>query len=128
MCNTPQKINGWVGKKTRNKIKDLIDPSNLDAYTVFVLINAIYFKATWKYQFVKRKTGRKTFFPESESQGLEPKPAQMMDLTETLEFADLPAFQSTMLRLPYEGDRIVFDILLPNQKISKKQLHRYIFL
>ena len=115
-------------KKTRNKIKDLVDPSILDEYTAFVLINAIYFKATWKYQFVKSKTRRKMFFPESETQGLKPKQVQMMELTETLEFADLPAFQSTMLRLPYEGDRIVFELLLPNQKISKRRLHWYIFL
>ena len=48
------------------------------------------------------------------------KKVQMMDLTETLEFADLPAFQSAMLRLPYQGDRIVMDILLPNQKMNEK--------
>ena len=125
---THQKINGWVEKKTRNKIKDLIDPSMFDQYTAFVLINAIYFKATWKYQFVKSKTGRKLFFPESESLGLERKKVWMMDLTEKLEFANLPSFESKMVRLPYEGDRIVFDILLPNQKISKRRLHRYICL
>ena len=113
MSNTPQKINGWVEKKTRNKIKDLIHPSYLDFETRFVLINAIYFKATWKYQFEKRKTKRKMFFPESQSQGLRPKKVQMMDLTKYLEFADLPSLQSSMLRLPYDGDRIVFDILLP---------------
>ena len=43
-------------KKTSNKIKELIDPSSLDLDTRFVLINAIYFKATWKYQFEKKKT------------------------------------------------------------------------
>ena len=111
--NTPQKINDWVEKKTRNKIKDLIDPLNLDPDSRFVLINAIYFKATWKYQFVESKTRRKMFFPEIQSQGLEPKKVQMMDLTEKLEYAVLFSLQSTMLRLPYEGDRIVFDILLP---------------
>ena len=99
-------------KKTRNKIKDLIDPSNLDPDSRFVLINAIYFKATWKYQFVESKTRRKMFFPEIQSQ-VEPKKVQMMDLTEKLEYAVLFSLQSTMLRLPYEGDRIVFDILLP---------------
>ena len=100
-------------KKTSNKIKDLIDPSSLDRYTRFVLVNAIYFKATWKYQFEKKKTMRKMFYPESQSQGLESKEVQMMDLTKYLEFADLPSLQSTMLRLPYDGHRIVFDILLP---------------
>ena len=103
-------------KKTRNKIRDLVDPSMFDQYTAFVLINAIYFKATWKYQFVKSKTRRQMFFPESQSQGLEPKKVWMMDLTETLEWAGFASpFYATMLRLPYEGDRIVFDILLPNQ-------------
>ena len=48
-------------------------------------------------------------------QGMQSKKVQMMDLTETFEFADLPSLQSTMLRLPYEGERIVLDILLPNQ-------------
>ena len=119
MSNTPQKINGWVEKKTKNKIKDLIDPSSLDPYSRFVLINAIYFKATWKYKFVKSKTRRTMFFPESQSQGLEPKKVQMMDLTEKLEFADLPSLKSTMVRLPYEGDRIVFDILLPRAKRNR---------
>ena len=119
MSNTPQKINGWVEKKTRNKIKDLINPLSLDPDSRFVLINAIYFKATWKYQFVKSKTRSKMFNTEvkifDKRQGMQSKKVQMMDLTETFEFADLPSLQSTMLRLPYEGERIVLDILLPNQ-------------
>ena len=44
------------------------------------------------------------------------KKVQMMDLTTTLEFANLPSMQSTMVRLPYQGDRIVLDILLPKPR------------
>ena len=47
---------------------------------------------------------------------MQSKKVQMMDLTETFEFADLSSLQSTMLRLPYEGEPIVLDILLPNPK------------
>ena len=116
-----KEINGWVEKKTRDKIKDLIKPDMLDAQTVFVLINAIYFKAKWKYQFKKSKTRRKLFYTKSKSKkGLQPKKVQMMDLTETFEFADLSSLQSTMLRLPYEGERIVLDILLPKTKTNTK--------
>ena len=87
---------------------------------MFVLINAIYFKANWKYQFKKSSTRSKLFYTESKSQGMRSKKVPMMDLTETLEFANLPSLQSTMLRLPYQGDRIVLDILLPKPNTSKK--------
>ena len=118
--NTPTKeINGWVEKKTRDKIKDLIKPDMLKS-AVFVLINAIYFKAKWKYPFKKSSTRSKLFYTESKSQGMQPKKVKMMDMTGTLEFADLTSLQSTMLRLPYQGDRIVLDILLPKPNMSKK--------
>ena len=115
-----KEINGWVEKKTRDKIKNLIKPTMLNQGTVFVLINAIYFKAKWKYPFKKSSTRSKLFYTESKSQGIQPKKVQMMDLTGTLEFADLSSLQSTMLRLPYQGDRIVLDILLPKPNTSKK--------
>ncbi len=47
-------INHWIEDKTNDKIKDMLDciPANVVMY----LINAIYFNATWKYQFEKDKT------------------------------------------------------------------------
>ena len=96
-------------KETRDKIKDLVDPNLLNAQTMFVLINAIYFKAKWKHPFKKSKTGN----TESKGEEMQPKEVQMMDLTETLELADLD-LGGQMLRLPYLGERIVMDILLPN--------------
>ena len=104
-----KEINGWVERKTRDKIKNLIKPEHVNGDTMFVLINAIYFKAKWKYPFEKRKTRSKLFYTEVEQS----KKVEMMDLTGPFEFADLSSLQSTMLRLPYDGDRIVFDILLP---------------
>ena len=108
-----KEINGWVEKKTKDKIKDLVDPNVLNAQTVFVLINAIYFKAKWKHQFEKSKARSKLFYTESKSEEMQSKEVQMMDLTETLELFDLD-LGGRMLRLPYEGDMIVLDILLPN--------------
>ncbi|XP_063903037.1 alaserpin-like isoform X2 [Zophobas morio] len=44
-------INTWVEEKTQEKIKDLVKEEDLNESTRLVLVNAIYFKATWMYVF-----------------------------------------------------------------------------
>ena len=107
-----------MAEETKDKIKDLIQPESLDEETVLVLVNAIYFKADWKYQFDKTKTKEKDFYLE----GSTPQKVPMMELSgdESFELADLPSLKSKMLRLPYKGNRIVLDILLPNAKENKE--------
>jgi serpin B len=53
-------INGWIEDKTNDKIKDMLDFIPSDA--VMYLINAIYFNATWKYEFDKSETSEGTFY------------------------------------------------------------------
>merc|ERR1712112_412221 len=40
----------------------------------------------------------------------------MMKIKEDFDFAELDSFQSKMVELPYKGDRIVMQIVLPNEK------------
>jgi serpin B len=47
-------INNWVNEKTNKKIKEIID--NIDPNEIMFLINAIYFKGTWQYEFDKENT------------------------------------------------------------------------
>jgi serpin B len=47
-------INQWIENNTNGKIKDMLDFIPVDA--VMYLINAIYFNAQWKYEFVKEET------------------------------------------------------------------------
>ncbi|MEN8228422.1 MAG: serpin family protein, partial [Bacteroidota bacterium] len=51
---TLEVINGWIESNTNGKIKDMLDFIPADA--VMYLINAIYFNAPWKYEFVKADT------------------------------------------------------------------------
>ena len=55
-------INGWIEEKTNDKIQDMLDfiPSGVVMY----LINAIYFNATWKYEFDKSQTGEGSFYSD----------------------------------------------------------------
>ena len=47
-------INQWIEDKTNDKIQDMLDYIPADA--VMYLINAIYFNASWKYEFEKGET------------------------------------------------------------------------
>ena len=107
-----------MAEETKDKIKDLIQPESLDEETVLVLVNAIYFKADWKYKFDKNLTKEGDFYVE----GSAPQKVPMMQLyvDEYFELADMPSLKSKMLRLPYKGDRIVLDILLPNAKKNRE--------
>ncbi|XP_051508903.1 plasma protease C1 inhibitor-like isoform X2 [Myxocyprinus asiaticus] len=42
-------INNWVAEKTNNKITELVD--EVDPFTLFVLLNAVYFNGKWKMVF-----------------------------------------------------------------------------
>jgi serine protease inhibitor len=54
-------INDWIAEKTHDRITDVIEPP-IDPATVMFLINAIYFKGTWKYEFDKEDTEPHPFF------------------------------------------------------------------
>jgi len=47
-------INNWVKTATKDKIEKIVE--EISSQTVMFLINAIYFKGSWKYQFDKTKT------------------------------------------------------------------------
>ena len=49
-----QTINTFIEEQTNNKIKDLIPQGILDASTVLVLTNAIYFKGTWSNNLIRK--------------------------------------------------------------------------
>lgn len=53
------KINGWVNSQTKGKIPTIID--NIPSDMVMYLINAVYFKGSWKYTFDKSKTATGSF-------------------------------------------------------------------
>ena len=56
---TKDEINTWVSDKTKNKIKKILDKFTGDH--VMFLINALYFKADWSFQFDKNSTTEEDF-------------------------------------------------------------------
>src|SRR5207244_5439289 len=59
-ADATKRINDWVTKQTRNRIRDLI-PKPLDTLTRLVLVNAIYLKAPWAHEFNENATRPEPF-------------------------------------------------------------------
>src|SRR6185437_15496882 len=57
-----QAINTWVSEQTRGRITKLFNPGDIDASTLLVLANAVYFKAPWKTQFDPKATKPAPFY------------------------------------------------------------------
>ncbi len=103
---TKDLINQWIADKTNGKIKNMIDRIPPDA--IMYLINAIYFKATWQYQFEKDKTKLRDFHLADGS----------TIQTETMYSKGITAsfYQNNDLQfieLPYGNGPFVFTIILP---------------
>jgi len=109
-----KEINGWVEGVTKNKIKNLISPSDLGPLTRLVLVNAIYFKGLWKNKFDKNETVKAPFYsaPGKEVQ------VDMMKLEADLPYIDIPELKAKAVAMPYRGGKLSMIIVLPDEKFG----------
>ncbi len=110
-----QTINAFIEEQTNNKIKDLIPKGILDASTVLVLTNAIYFKGTWTWEFDKSDTNDQDFRISATNIIKTPMMYMKNDKTK-FNYADLGDLQ--ILELPYKGEEISMLILLPTENLD----------
>lgn len=103
-------INDWVSEKTKNKIKDLIDPSLLTPNVFMVLVNAIYFKGNWASQFDEKNT-RKGGFHINYSEEVE---VDMMYQKKKFNFGYNPQLLCSILEMPYKGESLSMVFILPD--------------
>ncbi len=113
-----QKINAWVEKQTREKIKDLVPLEALDEQTRLVLTNAIYFKASWANAFPEGATFKDKF----RLAGGGTVEAPFMLKTERLPYFDNDQFQAVLI--PYEHGQLYMTILLPRQPNGLAELEK----
>ncbi|KAK3542411.1 hypothetical protein QTP86_025815 [Hemibagrus guttatus] len=103
------KINNWVEKQTKEKIKNLLAKEIVNNLTRLVLVNAIYFKSTWDKQFDKQKTKEYPFRLNKR----ETKPVQMMNQKAKFPLVFIPEMQCKILEMPYKGHNLSMIIMLP---------------
>ncbi|XP_035268971.1 leukocyte elastase inhibitor-like isoform X2 [Anguilla anguilla] len=105
------KINSWVEKQTKEKIKNLLSEGTVDNMTRLVLVNAIYFKGNWDKKFKEADTKEVQFKLNKK----ESKPVQMMHQKATFGYAFIPEVNCQILEMPYVGKELSMLIILPQE-------------
>ena len=107
---TLAEVNGWCNDKTHGMIPEILNESELKANALLLLMNAIYFKATWAEKFDPADTRYKTFTTEGEKTQSLP----MMHRKALAQYSENDV--CTMLNLPYgSGDKWSMKVLLPRE-------------
>jgi serpin B len=105
-------IDQWVSNETQGLIPTLFQPGDLTMSTELVLVNALYFKGTWASGFDPSAT--------------QPSPFTLSDGTSisvptmngTVNVAQGTGTGFTVVELPYVGNALAMDFLLPNGSLS----------
>jgi serine protease inhibitor len=105
-------INAWIDRQTNGKIKEIVSSGNINADTILILLNAIYFKGVWKQQFNKADTKEYHFILLDNKFKLHP----MMSQSGTYEYLQTQEFQAIVL--PYSESDINTIVFLPNEQNS----------
>ena len=106
---TAEAINAWVSRATRGRIEEIVTPP-IPAAVVAYLVNALYFRADWTYQFDRRDTHDRPFHLRDGSTVTVP----MMARTERFETRSDQ--EMVMLRLPYGTGRFSMILALPRDE------------
>ena len=105
-----RQINDWISDQTNRRIKDIIPPGMIDTSTRLVLANAIYFKATWEYEFDANDTADKPFHLRNG----DPVSVPMMEIghQENLSYTAGDGWQA--VALPYKGGLTEMVVIVPD--------------
>jgi serine protease inhibitor len=103
---TVNDINKWCSDKTKGKIPQVLD--EIPSAAVMYLINAIYFKATWFYEFDESKT-TDTIFNKSNGEQISHKQMQQQSVFNYMENDFMQ-----LIELPYGNGNFSMMVLLPS--------------
>jgi serpin B len=103
-------INAWVSQKTHGRIGTILE--SLDAGTVCVVLNAVYFKGVWASPFDGHETHPAPFYTSDN----EHVSVAMMHQTAEYSLATYDDFVA--LAMPYKVDSLAMVILLPKERMG----------
>lgn len=99
-------INQWVSDNTEGLIDTIIE-GNISSETIMYLINAIYFKGDWQYQFDSDETSKKDFITSDDNL------VQIDMMNQTNNLAAYVSDEVKMLDLPYGDSLFTMTLMMP---------------
>ena len=102
-------VNGWANDETHGRIPSVLD--RVDPAAVMYLLNAIYFKGTWRTRFDSTLTQSAPFHASNGDQT-----ARLMHRAGNIPYAETNTFQA--VDLPYGDSAFTMTVLLPKPGIS----------
>ncbi|CAJ1065734.1 neuroserpin isoform X1 [Xyrichtys novacula] len=117
-------INSWVENHTESKIRELLSAEDFSSVTRLTLVNAVYFRGSWKNQFRPENTRTFSF---SKDDGSEVQTLMMYQQGDFYygEFSDGTQEAGgvyQVLEMPYEGEDMSMMIVLPRQEVPLASL------
>lgn len=104
-----ERINLWVAGRTHDKIKDLIPGGGITRDTRLVVVNAVYFKATWPEPFKEFATKPAQFHATGGD-----RPIKMMTRTGRYRLNAVADAKVKVLEMPYQLGDFAFVVVLPD--------------
>jgi len=101
-------INDWVSERTEGKIPELLPEGVINDMTALVLVNAIYFNASWLNPFEPEQTEPGPFTLLDETTVTVP----LMHITETMGYASGDGWEAC--EIPYDGEELSMVVILPD--------------
>lgn len=102
-------INQWCSDQTKGKLPELLPPDAITPDTSLVLTNAVYFLGNWVDQFNAEYT-RPRPFTRADGSVVE---TPLMYLEVDAQYGEVG--KAKVIRLPYDGDRLWFVGVLPDE-------------
>lgn len=102
-------INAWVADKTEDRIEELIAQGIIDSATRLVLVNAIYFTASWAEPFDEANTTDDAFTLLDGTDITTP----TMHGSASMVYADGPNYEAA--EVPYDGQQLAMLLIVPDE-------------
>ncbi len=107
-------MNAWASEKTNGKIPKVVESLGADA--VAMLMNALYFKASWRDRFDVAKSRD---IPFTTASGAKPSVRTMFRSGENIGYRE--AFGAQWAELPYGNSAFVMTLVLPSSTATPRQ-------
>ena len=112
--NATDVINEWVSTQTQDRIRNLFHADAIDSNVILLLINAIFFKGWWRFDFDPKDTRSGQFrINDNDMQEME-----FMYQSERMYYWKSHELDARILELPYGGDEVSMFIILPNSVLG----------